>query len=116
MRVNYKFPKYPLALSGIPIPDSARAKFKEVLGFANEMVKKSGYIAGTDHITLADLSCLASFSTMIEMDGMDVGPFPELRAWFNRVKGEVKNYEKANGAGAKMYGEYFGALIKAAQK
>ena len=47
-----------------PAPDKLE-KLKEVLGFMNEKVKKTGFASGTDHLTLADLAYLATTSTLV---------------------------------------------------
>ena len=38
-------------------------KYVEVLGWVTTMVKR-GYVADTDHVTLADLSFVSTFSTL----------------------------------------------------
>ena len=38
-------------------------KYVEVLGWVSAMVKR-GYVADTDHVTLADLSFVSTFSTL----------------------------------------------------
>ena len=48
---------------GAPIPDETTFnKFYEVLGWANDMVKETGYVAGTDHLTVADIAFIATYS------------------------------------------------------
>ena len=32
---------------------------------------------------------------------------PEILTWFEKIKGEIPNYEKSNGAGATAFGEMF---------
>ena len=39
-------------------------KLKEVLGWMNDFVADDKFAAGTSHLTLADLSLLATYSTM----------------------------------------------------
>ena len=36
-------------------------KFKEVMGWVNDFIKPTGYVAGTDHLTVADIAFLATF-------------------------------------------------------
>ena len=48
---------------GGPIPDeSLFKKFHETLQWADDFVKPTGYVAGTDHMTLADISFMATYS------------------------------------------------------
>ena len=42
--------------------EDAHEKLAEALGWAAEMVEPTGYAAGTDHITLADLCFLVRAS------------------------------------------------------
>lgn len=37
-------------------------RFNEVMGWANDMVKTTGYVANTDHLTVADISFAATYS------------------------------------------------------
>eukprot|EP00095_Tigriopus_kingsejongensis_P011299 maker-scaffold14_size734282-snap-gene-3.13 protein:Tk11299 transcript:maker-scaffold14_size734282-snap-gene-3.13-mRNA-1 annotation:"glutathione s-transferase delta-epsilon 2" len=89
------------------IPQSAYDHAKEVLGWANDMVKPTGFVAGTTYLTLADIAFLASYSTMVETGALDLSPFPELKTWYEKAKGLVKNYEKANGEGAAGFGAWY---------
>ena len=49
-----QFPK----LQGKEIAEGAHDKLAEALRWASDMVAPTGYAAGTDHITLADLCFL----------------------------------------------------------
>ncbi len=69
--------------------------------------RPTGFSAGTDHVTLADLAFVASYTTLLETGVVDVSPYSELPAWLERVKKEIPNYEKANGEGVKKLGELF---------
>merc|ERR1711879_218571 len=71
-------------------------RLQEVLGFMNEKVKKTGFASGTDHLTLSDLSYLATTSTLVAC-GITNLP-KELNDWFIKCKAMIPDYEKANGA------------------
>ena len=43
-----------------PTPEKYE-KFKEVMGWLNDLLKPTGYIAGTEHLTVADISLLARY-------------------------------------------------------
>ena len=48
----------------------------------------------------------------ISRTGVATGHFdwsghPEILTWFEKIKGEIPNYEKSNGAGATAFGEMF---------
>ncbi len=64
-------------------------------------------MAGTDHVTLADLSLLTTYSTFAAAGLVDLSPYPELTTWFDKVKKEIPNYEKVNGVGAAKIGVFY---------
>ena len=43
-----------------PGPDKLD-RFKEVMGFVNDFIKTSGFVAGTDHLTVADIAFLSTY-------------------------------------------------------
>ena len=99
--------QYPVLFGG-PTPGADKdERAKEVLGWLNDFIKPTGYVAGTDHLTVADLALLASFSTMAATENFDMTDYPETTAWFEKVKGEVPNYETACGEGAAAFGAFF---------
>lgn len=98
---------YPIAFEGQkPGPDTLE-KFKEVMGWVNDYIKPTGYVAGTDHLTVADLCFLATFATVVATEYFDLAPYTETNAWFEKLKKEVPNYEKANGEGTAAFGAWF---------
>ena len=106
MYIFWKF-QYPVLFGG-PTPGADKdERAKEVLGWLNDFIKPTGYVAGTDHLTVADLALLASFSTMAATENFDMTDYPETTAWFEKVKGEVPNYETACGEGAAAFGAFF---------
>eukprot|EP00095_Tigriopus_kingsejongensis_P001406 maker-scaffold229_size244821-snap-gene-1.17 protein:Tk01406 transcript:maker-scaffold229_size244821-snap-gene-1.17-mRNA-1 annotation:"glutathione s-transferase delta-epsilon 2" len=98
---------YPKMFENKESPQSAFDKMKEVLGWVNDMIKPTGYVAGTDKMTLADVAFLATHSSLVATGAIDVSEYPELAAWFEKMKGEIKNYEKANGKGAALFGSWY---------
>ena len=88
-------------------------RFKEVMGWVTDFLKPTGYVAGTPHLTLADLAFLATYSTIVAVGHFDLSEYAEVNAWFERVKSEVPNYEKCNGEGATLFG---GLYVKATKK
>ena len=87
--------------TGADIPQSAFDRLNEVLGWANDFVK-GGYAAGST-FTLADIAFLATYATISACEHVDLKPYAELNAWFEKAQAEVPNYEKANGEGATVY-------------
>ena len=98
---------YPIMFGGpAPGPDKLE-RFKEVMGWVTDFVKPTGYMAGTESLTVADIAFLATYSTVVATGHFDLTPYPEVNAWFDKVKAEIPNYEKANGEGATDFGAWF---------
>ena len=58
-------------------------------------------------MTIADLCFLATFSSVRASAVVCLEAYKELNAWFDKVSKEVPNYEKADGEGAKEFGDYY---------
>nr|ACO15541.1 Glutathione S-transferase 1-1 [Caligus clemensi] len=82
-------------------------KLKEVLVWANNMVKETGFAAGTDHMTIADICWVATYSTIKAAGFMQLEEYKELEAWFTKCVSLIPNYDKANGDGVKAFGEFY---------
>nr|QLI62200.1 glutathione S-transferase 4 [Streltzoviella insularis] len=66
---------------------------EETYGFLEKYLEKSIYLV-TDHVTLADVSCVASVSSSNCIVPIDE-KYVKLRTWFDRLKGE-NWYQKGN--------------------
>jgi len=98
---------YPILFDG-PTPGPEKLElFKEAMGWVNDFIKPTGYVGGTDHLTVADLCFLATYATIVASEHFDLTPYAETNAWFEKVKKEIPNYEKANGEGATAFGGWF---------
>ena len=64
-------------------------------------------IAGTDHITLADLAIMASYTPLRESGIIDLSKYSNVEQWYFKCKKLIPNYEKANGEGAAEFGRLF---------
>ena len=47
------------------------------------------------------------FRTGLATEHFDWSGYPEIMAWFEKMKGEIPNYEKANGAGVAAFAGFF---------
>jgi glutathione S-transferase len=103
---NFGKVMYPKVFHGKEPQESDCTSLKEALGHANDMVKKTGFVAGTTSATIADLAFVATFSTMKVCSFVDLAPYPELLAWLEKMEGLIPNYEKANGAGVAKFGKF----------
>ena len=52
---------YPLMFGGTKPGPEKLEKFKEVMGWVNDFIKPTGYVAGTNHLTVADIAFLATY-------------------------------------------------------
>jgi glutathione S-transferase len=78
-----------------------------VLGWVRDFAKPTGFIAGTRHLTIADLAFVASYSSILAGNQIDLTKYdPELKAWFERCKAAIPNYAEANGVGAEQWGQF----------
>jgi glutathione S-transferase len=103
---------YPRMLESKDPPATALPKALEVLGWVNDFIKPTGYVAGTDHLTIADIAFLSTYSTIVATGAIDVTPYTAINEWFEKVKNEVPNYEKANGVGAEAFGQWYKSSLQ----
>ena len=58
--------QYPIAFQGQEDIEKAKyGKLKEVLGWAKDFIAETGYVAGTEKITIADICFLATLSSIM---------------------------------------------------
>ena len=50
---------------------------------------------------------LVQFRTIEAVGHFDLDPYPEIKEWFEKVKGEIPNYEECNGKGAGDMGLWY---------
>nr|QTW43614.1 GSTdelta/epsilon3 [Eurytemora affinis] len=106
---------YPVMMGGQKPADISKEKYdklKETLGWLDGYVAGGKFAAGTTCITVADLALVATYSTLkntvaTQKDLLDVSAFKNVEAWFEKCKGVIPNYEKADGEGAKALGGWY---------
>lgn len=104
---------YPQFYSGAKktCPDKL-ASLREALAWTEDFVAKTGFVAGTDHVTVADLAFFATFSKLKTVeDEVGLRDYKAINAWLARVEAAVPNFDKACGAGAKAEREFLRARI-----
>nr|ACO10344.1 Glutathione S-transferase 1-1 [Caligus rogercresseyi] len=102
---------YPKMFRNAEVPKEAFEELHEVLGWANDMVKETGFAAGTDHMTIADICWVATYSTIKAAGIVPLDKYKELEAWFDKCVSLIPNYEKANGNGAKAFSEFYKSKV-----
>lgn len=99
----------PLAFGGqTEIPEAKINSLKEAFGFLEGFLEKTGFAAGTDHLTLADLALLATYSTIetTKKNFVNLSDYPRSQAWAEKMKKSIPNYAKANGDGVNVFYEF----------
>merc|ERR1712013_802318 len=98
---------YPIMFGG-PLPGNDKfEKLKEVLGWVEGFVADNKFAAGTDWITIGDISLLATYSTVKEAGLGDLQNYPNMKTWFEKCCKLIPNYQVANGNGAEEFGTYY---------
>ena len=126
--------QYPVIFHGASSLDPAKKKeLDNALGFLDMFLAQQVYAAG-DHLTIADLALLASASNMevifvlfISIDekivlfpmlfilqatvGNIFDVYPNIKAWLQRCKNEVPDYNELNQSGADGFGQISQAAL-----
>ena len=61
-------------------------------------------------LTLTYQHQVATYSTIEAVGHFDLSPFPEIQAWFEKVKAEIPDYEEVNGKGAADMGKWYATV------
>jgi len=98
---------YPKMFGG-PAPEQKHHdRLAEVLGWLNDWVNGGNFVAGNDVMTIADLACVATYSTLKAVGVADLTKYPEAENWFQRCQEAIPNYQEANGKGAEDLGTWY---------
>nr|XP_042905060.1 glutathione S-transferase 1-like isoform X2 [Parasteatoda tepidariorum] len=85
---------YPTLFMGKAEDPEKKEAFEKTLAFLEEFLSKTPYVAG-DHLTVADLSILASL-TFAELKDFSYAAYPKITAWLNKMKSEVPDFKEIN--------------------
>jgi len=110
---------YPIMFHGqTEIPADKMESLHEVLGWVNGFLESTGYVAGTDHLTLADVCFVATLSSLVEGKILPdlADKYPNLPTFLEKVSKEIPNYDKANDEGAKNFGAWANRNNKSDEK
>ena len=92
--------------------ESVFTDLKEVLLWIEDFVAETGYVTGLPHMTIADLSMLPIYTTLRSGNFVSDKEYPGLEKWVQSCKGQLKNFEKMNSAGADLAGGAFKAKLQ----
>ncbi|XP_055546087.1 glutathione S-transferase 1-1-like [Wyeomyia smithii] len=76
--------------------EAQRDKLYDALGFLETYLGRNRYAAG-DHLTIADISLVASVSA-IDLCFVKLEKYPKVVAWYERCKKELQGYEDVVGS------------------
>merc|ERR1712055_31740 len=107
---------YPVAFQGKDAIEKEKfEKLKEVLGWAKGFIADTGYVAGSEKLTIADLCFVATLTSISSSGIVDFEKdYPELKNYVEKVSAAVPNYATANGDGATKFGGLGGENFKKA--
>ncbi|GAB0099738.1 glutathione S-transferase 1-1 [Sergentomyia squamirostris] len=99
---------FPIHSMGVKeIPDLAKQRLYQLLGFLDDVMEGNKYVAGNE-LTIADFSILSSFSTYVH-SGANVGHLKNLMAWYKRCE-TIPGFEE-NEREAIAFGKMFKGLL-----
>ncbi len=87
-------------------------KLNEALGWINDFVRPTGYVAGTGHPTVADVSLVPTITNISRLQIVDLSVYADLTAWLERMKAAIPNYEKTNGVGLEEYAKVATSMMQ----
>ncbi len=78
-------------------------KLKEALDLTADILKNDK----SKELTPTDLAFMASYSTFLQMNLQEIGPYKTIDEWFERCKLKIPHYFTACGSGAEEFGAFF---------
>ena len=81
---------------GVEPHENAVKNFKNNFNVLNDFIGNNKYVAGNE-LTIADISYLATISSLAINDYKDLDEFPNVKNWFFRVQKELPYFEEING-------------------
>ena len=103
---------YPVLIQGAK-PDKNLAKMlDEKLVLFNDDLRRTKYAAG-DELTIADLSLLATWTSIEAIGLWETKHLTNIHAWVKRIKdsGKIKNWDELVVTNAQMYGGFIKAKL-----
>jgi len=94
---------YPQVFGGAPPNAEKLAELKKSLSYLETFLGDKKYVTG-DQLTLADLSLVATISTL-ELIDLKFEDWPKVSAWLGRLK-QLPYYKEANQNGIDMFKEF----------
>lgn len=83
---------YPQIFVNAPADPEKLKRLEEAFGFLNTFLESSKYAAG-DSLTLADISLVATVSTIELLKELDINKYPKVVAWYKLCKKTIPGYD-----------------------
>ncbi|XP_052865862.1 glutathione S-transferase 1 isoform X3 [Anopheles cruzii] len=96
---------YPQVFAKQPANPENEKKMQDAVDFLNIFLEGHKYVAGGDHLTIADLSILATISTY-DVAGFDLAKYPHVKSWYDNIRKEAPG-AAINEAGLAEFKKYF---------
>ncbi len=100
-------------LRGQAIDEVAKNSLMAVLHFLNRKLAFTGFVAGTEALSVADLALYATVSTlqMLPESVIDMEPYEHLQAWGDTIKNTIPHYDTANGFGVLKVVDFYNIQV-----
>ena len=87
--------QYPIIRTGSLGDEEKLKAFKQSLDYLNGFLEKNKYVAGND-LTIADLSILASLSSILLLADYDFENWKNINKWLKTLQKELPYFEEIN--------------------
>ena len=84
-------------------------RLKELFGWLSGYLDETGFVAGTKHMTIADLMLYSWVSALISLKKyiLDTDEYPKVLDWAEKVKGTLPHPDKSSEEGIRLMIKYF---------
>ncbi|XP_076241613.1 glutathione S-transferase 1-1-like [Calliopsis andreniformis] len=97
---------YPVAFGNAEeINPELYKKLEQAFEVMNNFLEGQDYVAGRN-LTIADLALAATTSTT-EVFGFEVGKYPNVVKWYEKIKSSAPGYRKANSEGLQILKQFY---------
>uniref|UniRef100_A0A182W359 glutathione transferase n=1 Tax=Anopheles minimus TaxID=112268 RepID=A0A182W359_9DIPT len=100
---------YPVMMEGKELNPDNVVKLDEALEFLEIFLDKTAFAAG-DKLTVADMTLLATITTIEVTAGHDLSKYQNIQRWYAQLKESVAGYQEICVEGANMFREAFNAI------
>ena len=90
------------------ISQESKASILSSFDTLESFLQGQDWFSGNENVSIADFSILASFATIYHV-GVDISPFPNISAWYERCS-SLPGFAE-NEKGAKMFAAYVNSKL-----